>query len=150
MSRSEMIGFFKERAAAGLHVVVSSHILHEVDVISDQVVLLDSGYVVAEGEIEGVREEMAQHPVQVLIRCDRPSILASRIFAHDHVVEARVHDDGLGLLVRTRDPRAFHLLLNQVVLDEGLEIETVAPADADVQAVYRYLIGDRGRTGGQG
>jgi ABC-2 type transport system ATP-binding protein len=144
MSRSEMIGFFKQQAEAGLHVVVSSHILHEVDVISDQVVLLNGGYVVAEGEISGVREEMAEHPVQVLVRCDRPSVLASRVFAHDHVVEAQILDDGLGLLVRTRDPRRFHLLLNQVVLEEDLKVETVAPADADVQAVYEYLIGNRG------
>lgn len=144
MSRAEMIAFFQEQAAAGLHVVVSSHILHEVDVISDQVVLLNGGYVVAEGEIAGVREEMAQHPVQVLIHCDRPSLLASRLFAHDHVVEARIHEESHGLLVRTREPRRFHLLLNQVVLEEELEVESVAPADADVQAVYDYLIGGRG------
>ena len=144
MSRSEMIAFFQQQAHAGLHVIVSSHILHEVDVISDQVVLLNGGYVVAEGEISGVREEMAQHPVQVLVRCDRPSVLASRVFAHDHVVEAQILDDGHGLLVRSRDPQSFHLLLNKVVLEEGLQIETVAPADADVQAVYEYLIGNRG------
>jgi len=144
MSRAEMIDFFKNQAAAGRHVVVSSHILHEVDVISDQVVLLNGGYVVAEGEISGVREEMRHHPVQVLIRCDRPSLLASRLFAQDHVVEASLHEDGGGLLVRTRDPQNFHLTLNDVVLEEGLRIETVAPADADVQAVYEYLIGSRG------
>jgi len=144
MSRSEMIAFFQQQAHAGLHVIVSSHILHEVDVISDQVVLLNGGYVVAEGEISGVREEMAQHPVQVLVRCDRPSLLASRVFAHDHVVEAQIQEDGLGLLIRTRDPERFHLLLNQIVLEEELTVDTVAPADADVQAVYEYLIGNRG------
>lgn len=145
MARAEVIALFRELAAAGLHVLVSSHILHEVDLISDQVVLIHGGYVVAEGEIGGVRDEMEeQHPAQVLIRCDQPSLLASRVFLHDHVVEARINEDGKGLLVRTRDADQFYLLLNQVVLDTGLTVETVMPTDADVNAVYEYLIGANG------
>ena len=49
--------------------VVSSHILHEVDRISDHVVLLSHGYVVAEGQIHGVRSEVKEHPMQILVRC---------------------------------------------------------------------------------
>jgi ABC-2 type transport system ATP-binding protein len=144
MARAEVIALFRQLADSGLHVIVSSHILHEVDLISDQVVLLNGGYVVAEGDISGVRDEMEeQHPVQVLIRCDRPSLLASRVFEQDHVVEARVGDDG-GLFVRTRDADSFYLLLNRVVLENGLAVESVTPADADVQAVYQYLIGGNG------
>ncbi len=121
MARAEVIALFRELADGGLHVIVSSHILHEVDLISDQVVLLNGGYIVAEGEIPGVRDEMEeQHPVQVLVRCDRPSLLAARVFEQDHVVEARIHDDGKGLLVRTRDADRFYLLLNEIVLDNGL------------------------------
>ena len=145
MARAEVIALFRELADAGCHVIVSSHILHEVDLISDQVVLLNGGYVVAEGDISGVRDEMEeQHPVQVLIRCDRPSVLAARVFQYNHVVEARIHDDGRGILVRTRDADSFHLLLNEIVLDAGLAVEAVAPADASVHAVYQYLIGSNG------
>jgi len=145
MARAEVIALFRELADGGLHVLVSSHILHEVDLISDQVVLINGGYVIAEGDISGVRDEMEEeHPVQVLIRCDRPSLLASRVFEQDHVVEARLDDDGKGLLVRTRDADSFHLLLNEVVLANGLTIEGVAPADSDVNAVYQYLIGSNG------
>jgi ABC-2 type transport system ATP-binding protein len=145
MARAEVIALFRELAAGGLHVLVSSHILHEVDLISDQVVLIHGGYVVAEGDISGVRDEMEeQHPAQVLIRCDQPSLLASRVFLNDHVVEARIHEDGGGLLVRTRDADRFYLLLNEVVLETGLQVETVMPTDADVNAVYEYLIGANG------
>ena len=56
--------------------------------ISDQVILIDGGYVVAEGEIRGVRSEVREHPIQVLIRCDRPSVVASRLFEQDHVHDA--------------------------------------------------------------
>ncbi len=147
MARAEVISLFRELAAGGLHVLVSSHILHEVDLISDQVVLIHGGYVVAEGEIGGVRDEMEEeHPAQVLIRCDQPSLLASRVFLNDHVVEARIHEDGKGLLVRTRDADQFYLLLNQVVLETGLGVETVMPTDADVNAVYEYLISNGGKS----
>ena len=56
-------------------------------------------------------------------------------------MEIKLHDDGAGLLVRTRDADRLYLLLNRLVVDDGLEVEAVAPADADVQAVYEYLIG---------
>jgi ABC-2 type transport system ATP-binding protein len=145
MARAEVIDLFRELADGGLHVIVSSHILHEVDLISDQVVLINGGYIVAEGEIGDVRDEMEEeHPMQVLVRCDRPSLLASRMFESDHVVEARLLEDGKGVLVRTRDADKFHLILNEIVLANGLAIEAVAPADSDVNAVYQYLIGSNG------
>ena len=93
MARAETIRLFRQLASEGLHLIISSHILHEVDMMSDTVVLLNNGYVVAEGEIHGVRSEMEEHPMQILIRCDRPSALASRVFDQDSVVEARIHED---------------------------------------------------------
>ncbi len=144
MARAEVIELFQELAAGGLHVVVSSHILHEVDMISDRVILLNGGYVVAEGGIEGVRDEMEEHPMQVFIRCEEPARLASRLFLEDHVTEVRLHEDRRGLDARTRDGDAFHLALNDVVAETGVRIETVAPADHDVSAVYEYLIGHEG------
>jgi ABC-2 type transport system ATP-binding protein len=142
MARSEVAVMFRELADAGHHVVVSSHILHEVDTLSDSVVLFNHGYVVAQGGIHDVREEMdAEHPIGVLVRCAEPSALAARLFAEeaDHIVEARVHDDGLGLLARTRSAARFHAALSRFVL-EGHELESVTPADDDVAAVYDYLI----------
>ena len=115
--RAETIALFRELAAEGRHVIVSSHILHEVDMISDQEILLSNGYVVAEGKIHGVRSEISDHPMQVLIRCNRPSELASRVFAQDSVVEARVHADGGGLLIKTKDPDRFYKLLNRIAVD---------------------------------
>ncbi|MBA3765641.1 MAG: ABC transporter ATP-binding protein [Acidobacteria bacterium] len=147
MARAETINLFRQLAADGLHLIISSHILHEVDMMSDSVVLLNNGYVVAEGDIHGVRDEMDEHPMQILIRCDRPTVLAARVFEHDVVVEARLHVDRQGLLVKTRDPDKFYLLLNRVVLDDHLNVESVAPVDDDLSAVYQYLIGSEGGNG---
>jgi ABC-2 type transport system ATP-binding protein len=138
--RAETIALFREYAAEGRHVILSTHILHEVDMISDQVILLSNGYVVAEGKISGVRSEISDQPMQVVIRCNRPSELASKVFSEDSVVEARLHVDGGGLLIKTRDAHKFYRLLNHIALN-GIEIESVSPADDNVNSVYEYLIG---------
>jgi ABC-2 type transport system ATP-binding protein len=142
MVRAETIALFRQLADDGLHLIISSHILHEVDMMSDRVVLLNNGYVVAEGAVHGVRDEMdVEHPMQILIRCDQPALLAARMFQKDEVVEARVHDDRHGLFVKTRNPDRFYLLLNEVVATGEIEVESVAPVDDDLSAVYEYLIG---------
>jgi ABC-2 type transport system ATP-binding protein len=148
MARAESLALFQQLGREGLHVIISSHILHEVDQVSDRVILLSYGYVVAEGRIRGVREEVKEHPMQILIRCSEPALLASRVFAHDTVVEAKLVDAeghrGAGVLVRTRDADRFYTALNLIVVEEGLTLESVVPADDDVLSVYQYLIGSEG------
>jgi ABC-2 type transport system ATP-binding protein len=146
MARAEIIDLFRQLAKEGLHLIISSHILHEVDMMSDCVILINNGYVVAEGNVHGVRDEMEEHPAQILIRCDRPAKLAARVFESDSVVEARLHEDRQGLFIKTRDADKFYLLLNQIVLEDGFNVESVAPVDEDLNAVYQYLIGSDGES----
>jgi ABC-2 type transport system ATP-binding protein len=141
LARSEMIALFRSTAAAGCYVIISSHILHEVDVISDQVILLSNGYVVAEGRIQNVRSEIQEHPTQILIRCSRPRELAAKMFEYGHTIEVSIHKDERGLLLKTRDADRFYLALNDLAVN-GIEIESIAPADDDVLSVYEYLIGN--------
>jgi ABC-2 type transport system ATP-binding protein len=141
LARSEMIALFRASAAEGCYVIISSHILHEVDVISDQVILLSNGYVVAEGQIQSVRNEIQEHPTQILVRCDRPRELAAKLFESEYTIEASIHNDGRGLLLKTRDADRFYLAMNQFALN-GIQIESIAPADDDVLSVYEYLIGN--------
>jgi ABC-2 type transport system ATP-binding protein len=144
MARAESIALFEKLAEEGLFVIVSSHILHEVDLISDCVVMMSNGYVVAEGDIQEVREEMSEHPIGILVRCDKPALLASRAFGENHVVEVRIEDDGAGVLLRSRSADQLYALVNRVVLEEALTIEGVTPVDEDVHSVYSYLIGSNG------
>jgi ABC-2 type transport system ATP-binding protein len=141
LARSEMIALFRTAASQGCYVIISSHILHEVDVISDQVILLSNGYVVAEGQIQNVRSEIQEHPTQILIRCSRPRDLAAKMFEYEHTIEASIHKDERGLLLKTRDADRFYLALNDLAV-QGTEIESIAPADDDVLSVYEYLIGN--------
>ena len=146
MARAEFIKLFQDLAEEGRHVIVSSHILHEVDMISDQVIMMSHGYVVAEGQIQGVRSEIEEHPSTILVRCDRPALVAQRLFSHDHIVEARISDEDQGLVVRTRNTDAFYRVLNKIVIEEDLAVDGVIPTDEDVHAVYNYLIGANGQS----
>ena len=144
MARAESLALFEELGRQGMHLVISSHILDEVDRISDRVVLITGGYLMAEGNIHQVRQEVRDKPMQVLIRCDHPELLASRMFAVNHCVEARLHADGKGVFLRTGDIDEFYHLLNQIAVEGLVKIEAVAPADDDANAIYQYLIGSDG------
>jgi ABC-2 type transport system ATP-binding protein len=140
--RAQTIELFRLFAREGRHVLVSSHVLHEVDLISDQVVMLSNGYIVAEGHIHDVRGEISDEPMRIVVRCDRPGELASRVFLLEGVVEARM----LGrdaVLVKTHDPDKLYLAINRIAL-EGIRVEGVWPADDDANSVYEYLIGNEG------
>jgi ABC-2 type transport system ATP-binding protein len=141
LARSEMIALFRWAASQGSYVLISSHILHEVDVISDQVILMSNGYVVAEGAIQVVRSEIREHPTQILIRCNHPRELAAKVMASIDTMEISIHKDEHGLLLKTRNADEFYLALNKIALN-GIEVESVAPADDDVLSVYEYLIGN--------
>lgn len=146
MARNEVIDVFKGLAEDGCHVVISSHILHEVDMISDQVLLLSGGYVVAEGGVTDVREEMHERPIQVLLRCNKAHEVAAALFAEELVVEVSLHDDRQGVMVRTANAGDFYRFMNRLVLEKDLEIETISVADSDVRAVYAYLIENEGES----
>jgi ABC-2 type transport system ATP-binding protein len=138
--RAETIDLFRAWAAEGKHVILSSHVLQEVDVISDQVILMANGMIVAEGKVRGVRDEIQEHPSQYIVRCPSASEIAARLFNEDHVTEIRLNEDRMGMLVMTRDREQFARALGRIALD-GHRIESVVPADENVDALYEYLIG---------
>ncbi len=144
MARAETIALFKALGAEGMHVIVSSHILHEVDQISDQVILINQGYVVAEGQIRGVRSEVKRQPMQIHVRSNRPRELAREMLLDESVVEARILSEGAGVLFRTLDADRFYGSFERAVLAMQLQVEQLRSTDEDADSVYQYLIGESG------
>ena len=139
MARAQVIALFRQFADEGKTVVISSQILHEVDLISDRVVLLNSGYLVAEGYLSNIQSETGE-PMKIFIRSRDANDIAARVFDLEHIVEAQLHYDGEGLFIRTSDADAFFLAFNGKVMSEGWVIESMGPADETVEAVYQHLI----------
>jgi ABC-2 type transport system ATP-binding protein len=140
--RADTIALFRDWAAQGRHVILSSHVLQEVDVISDQVILIANGMIIAEGKIRDVREEIHEHPSQFIIRCSDASRVAALLFNEDHITEIRLNEDRLGLLVMTKNREQFSRAIGRIALD-GHRIDSIIPADENVDALYEYLIGER-------
>jgi ABC-2 type transport system ATP-binding protein len=138
--RAETIALFRSWASEGRHVIISSHVLQEVDLISDQVVLIANGMIIAEGAIRTVREEIQERPSQYLVRCRDASGVAALLVSEDHITEIRLNEDRMGMLVMTRDRERFASALGRIALD-GHRIDGVLPADENVDALYEYLIG---------
>jgi ABC-2 type transport system ATP-binding protein len=138
--RAETIALFREYAARGRHVILSSHVLQEVDVFSDQVILIANGMIVAEGEIRNVRDEIHEHPSQFLLHCQQPARLASLLFEQADILEVKIDPEGRGVLVMTRHRDAFAAAVQRIALS-GVEIDGILPMDENVDALYEYLIG---------
>ena len=138
IGRAEVMALFKDIARGGCTVVISSHILHEVNDISDGVLMLQHGYVVAEGAIREVRGEITDRPFQVLVQCDRAAYLASKVFEMSQVVSARLVEGGV--LIESRDAIALARMVGGLAARADLVVEGLEMADESVQAVYDYLI----------
>jgi ABC-2 type transport system ATP-binding protein len=142
--RAETIDLLRCWAGERKHVIISSHVLQEVDVISDQIVLIANGMIGAEGQIRKVRDEIHEHPSQYIVRCRNgdASGVAALLFGEDHITEIKLNDDRMGMLVMTRDREQFARALSRIALD-GHRIDSVVPADENVDALYEYLIGGK-------
>jgi ABC-2 type transport system ATP-binding protein len=141
VGRHSMLQLLQTRAASGRHVIVSSHVLHELDEASDRVVMMHAGSVVAEGRIRDVRDEIRAEPHRYLIRTDRPHAIASAIFASTATAEIRILDDGAGLLVSTWDRDELLARLPGLFTELKLTPDAIRAADENVAALYGYLIG---------
>ena len=83
------------------------------------------GSVVADGSIRAVRGEITAQPLQVLVRCDKPHLVAAKAFELAHVVEAKIIGEATGVLLRTTDAQSFFPALARIILTNGVEVETV-------------------------
>ena len=139
-ARAGALELFREVAEGGAHVLVSSHILHEVDAVADRVVFMDGGAVVASGPVADVAAQSARIS-RVSIRCDRAAHVAARLFAMDAAFEVRLHDGGGGLSAGAHDVDALFGALGEVVCRDGVRIDAVTRTGESVEEIYDDVIG---------
>lgn len=135
--RMELIGFIRALAAEGKSVLVSSHVLHEIEALTRRIVLLHRGRLVADGEIQDIRALIDRHPHEVLVKTDRPRELAAALAREPEVVEIKL--DGGELRVRTPQPDAFYRKLPSVALESRCAVSGISSPDDNLEAVFRYL-----------
>ncbi len=136
--REEMFALIRTLGSEGRTVVVSSHILYEIERVTNSMVLLHKGRIVATGEVRHIRDLIDGHPHAVTIECRQARTIAEH-FVHD---EATLGIEFLpkAVTIRTSAPNAFYKKLNGLVIDEGLDVESVRCPDDNLQAVFDYLV----------
>jgi len=139
LMRRRTIRLIRQWAGAGKTVIVSSHVLHEIEAMTATIVLMHNGRIVAEGDVHQIRALIDAHPHRVSIRAADPRALAKRLLVDDDVSSFRFEGDAL--LVETANPDSFYSRLTEVAASgEAGSIEEVTSPDDNLQAVFSYLV----------
>jgi ABC-2 type transport system ATP-binding protein len=141
VGRSELIGRIREWGARKKTVLVSSHILHEVELMTREVVLMTAGRVLASGNIHEIRRLIDAHPHHISIATPHPKKLAARILEEPGLHSIAFSEEAGEVRLETREPERFYRLLQRLVLEENAAIEELTSPDDNLEAVFQYLVG---------
>jgi ABC-2 type transport system ATP-binding protein len=140
VGRHDLIEVIRGLGAAGRTVLVSSHVLHEVQALTPNIVLLHRGRLVAEGNVRQLRDLIDAHPHRNVLVCDDYRGLAAQVVGWDDVEGVRMLPRESALLVETRQPDAFYGRLPGLVAGAGISLREVYSDDDNLEAVFKYLV----------
>lgn len=136
--REEMFTLIRRLGDEGRSILVSSHILYEIERVTDRVLLLHNGAVLAHGSVRHIRDLIDEHPHAVTIEGPDVRRLGD-FFVSDETTLSLEFDNGV-VIIRTSDPAHFYEKLNNLIVDESLAIAGIRCADDDLQSVFDYLV----------
>ncbi|HKN88994.1 MAG TPA: ABC transporter ATP-binding protein [Acidimicrobiia bacterium] len=138
VQRVNLIRLFRQLGDQGRTVLVSSHVLYEVERLAERVVVLVRGRLAAAGDRRAIRDAMADRPRRVLVRADPPRVLAAALAGHEAVGGLEV--DGDRLTVATRRAGDLALALPALARTAGVRLWEVRPLDESLEALFRELV----------
>ncbi len=139
IARRKTIRLIKDWGRAGKSVIVSSHILHEIESMTSNILLINQGRILAEGNVHQIRDLIDEHPHTVYIKAEQPRALARQFLAYDDVLSLKFEDDAV--VVQTGRPDAFYARLTELAASGELgTIHEVTSPDDNLQAVFQYLV----------
>ncbi len=139
--RVKIIKLVKEFEKEGKTVIVSSHILPEVEAMTNNITLIHQGKIFAHGDIQEIRGLIDTHPHQVSIRCNKPRTAAEKLIHYDFVLNVRLDDEENRIVVETKNRENFFDSLMRIITENELEVDEMTSPDDNLQAVFDYLIG---------
>jgi ABC-2 type transport system ATP-binding protein len=141
VQRAQLIKLFMELGAAGRTVIVSSHVLAEVERMTDRVVAMVDGRLAAVGNVKTIRSAMTDKPRLVYIETSEARRLAAALIGADGVIG--VHLDGEQIRVEASDAGELAMRLPAIAVDAGITLSRVEPVDESLESVFRYLVEGR-------
>ena len=141
VARRETIRLVRGWGKAGKCVIVSSHILHEIEAMTSTILLIHNGQVLAEGDVHQIRDLIDKHPHHIFIRCSEPRRLAEILVGFEDVLSVRFEpDDRRGYARVCRSPTNFIRGFRDLLLRHEIDLEEITSPDDNLQAVFHYLV----------
>ncbi len=139
--RVKIIKLIKEFEKEGKTVIVSSHILPEIEAMTNNITLIHQGKIFAHGDIQEIRSLIDTHPHQISIRCNTPRLAAEKLIRQNFVLNVNFNDKKNILVIKTNNRESFFDSMMKIVVENGIEVDEMTSPDDNLQAVFDYLIG---------
>lgn len=143
VARVDIVERIKRLGEAGKTIVVSSHVLYEIEALTSDIVVIYRGQVLAEGNVYEIRRLIDRHPHRIRLECDRPRAVAAALAPEDHI--ARISFERGGLVLETRDPDRCYDQLARAVIETSAVVSALSSPDNNLGAVFEYLTGAGGK-----
>jgi ABC-2 type transport system ATP-binding protein len=137
--RADLVELFRRLGGEGRCVIVSSHVLAEVERLGSRILVMSRGRLAAAGDFHELRALMDDRPLRVRVRTDRPRALAGSLLEEGAIVGARLDGDDV-LELDTADARALARTIAPIARDRDAHLYEVLPLDADLEGVFRYVV----------
>jgi ABC-2 type transport system ATP-binding protein len=140
VARRDLMDIILRLAGEGTSILLSSHVLHEVQSVTNNIILLNRGKLVAEGDIRQIRDLIDDHPHRIVLESPNARTLAAKLVLFEDVVGVDLHREDHSILVETRAPDLFYNRLAQLALEGDTPIDSVVSDDDNLEAVFKYLV----------
>ena len=141
LGKRKLIKLIKDFKNEGRTVLVSSHVLPEIEALTSRVVLVHQGKILAQGDVPYIRELIEAHPHMISVRSNDPRALAAQYVGDPAIQKMTFAPDGRTLVVETHKRDDFYGRLTGAVLEGGIQVEEISSPDDNLQAVFEYLVG---------
>ena len=140
VARRELMDLILHLGRSGRTILVSSHVLHEVQAFTRQIVLMNRGRLVAFGDVRQVRDLIDAHPHRIVLRCPDSRALAAKLVRWEDVLGVELRRDDGAIVIETRAPDRFYGRLPGLALEPDTPIDEVYSDDDNLEAVFKYLV----------
>ena len=141
LSKRRIIKLIKEFKNSGKTIVVSSHILPEVEALTSEIILIHQGKIIARGDIYFIRDLIDTHPHMIRVKSPHFRQLAQTLAGEDYLLKIAFEPSEQAVVFETHDRDRFFNRLNEIVLTSSLVIDEITSPDDNLQAVFDYLVG---------
>jgi len=141
LGKRKVIRLIKDYKSEGKTIIVSSHVLPEIEALTRTIILIHQGKILAQGDIHYIRDLIDAHPHIISIKCNDPRALAGRLVGEPSVFNIQFGPAAGTVLFETKNRDRFFGLLPRLIVENRLDVEEITSPDDNLQAVFDYLVG---------